>query len=125
MGEGAGQEKPLPIEAEFAHLVRYIDLYARQKIDLYIQHYVFEPFDFLVRQLIYVSVLAALLVAGTLAILVGVILYVSTLVPLWQALIIIGIVALVVAGIIAYVLFSSHLILKTPTTEELTRHGSP
>jgi uncharacterized membrane protein len=125
MGEDAGRKKPLSIEAEFAHLVKFVDLYVRQKTDLYIQHYVFEPFEFLVRQLIYVSVLAALLVAGTLAILIGVILFVSTLVPLWEALVIIGIVALVIAGIVAYVLFSSHLVLKTPTTEELMKHGNP
>ena len=84
MGEDAGREKPLAIEAEFAHLVKYVDLYLRQKTDLYIQHYLFEPFEFLVRQLVYLSVLAALLVAGTLAIIIGVILYVSTLVPLWE-----------------------------------------
>jgi uncharacterized membrane protein len=125
MAEEAGREKPLSIEAEFAHLVKFSDLYIRQKIDLYIQHYLFEPFEFLVRQLVYLSVLAALLVAGTLAILIGVILFVSTLVPLWEALLIIGIIALIVAGIVAYVLFSSHLILKTPTTEELMKHGSP
>ncbi len=119
MGEDPGREKPLSIEAEFAHLVKYADLYVRQKTDLYIQHYVFEPFEFLVRQLIYVSVLAALLVAGTLAILIGVILFVSTLVPLWQALLIMGVVALIFAGIVAFVLFSSHLVLKTPTTEDL------
>jgi uncharacterized membrane protein len=125
MGEDAGREKPLSIEAEFAHLVKFVDLYLRQKTDLYIQHYVFEPFEFLVRQLVYLSVLAALLVAGTLAILIGVILFVSTLVPLWESLLIIGIVALVIAGVVAYVLFSSHLVLKTPTTEELMTHGSP
>ena len=125
MGEDAGREKPPSIEAEFAHLVRYVDLYLRQKTDLYIQHYLFEPFEFLVRQLVYLSVLAALLVAGTLAILIGVILFVSTLVPLWESLLIIGIVALLIAGIVAYVLFSSHLVLKTPTTEELMQHGSP
>jgi hypothetical protein len=125
MGEDTGREKPQAIEAEFARLVRYADLYLRQKTDLYIQNYVFEPFEFLVRQLIYLSVLSALLVAGTLAILIGVILFVSTLVPLWESLLIIGIVALVIAGIVAYVLFSSHLVLKTPTTEELMKHGSP
>jgi hypothetical protein len=124
-GEGGDREKPLSIEAEFAHLVTYVDLYIRQKTDLYLQHYLFEPFDFLVRQLVYLSVLAALLVAGTLAILIGVILFVSTLVPLWEALLIIGILALVVAGIVAYVLFSSKLILKTPTTEDLMNHGKP
>lgn len=125
MGEDPGREKPLAIEAEFAHLVKYVDLYLRQKTDLYIQHYLFEPFEFLVRQLVYLSVLAALLVAGTLAIIIGVILYVSTLVPLWTSLLIVGIVALVISGVIAYVLFSSHLVLKTPTTEELMKHGSP
>lgn len=125
MGEDSGREKPLSIEAEFAHLVKFADLYLRQKTDLYIQHYLFEPFEFLVRQLVYLSVLAALLVAGTLAILIGVILFVSTLVPLWESLLIIGIVALVIAGIVAYVLFSSHLVLKTPTTEELMKHGNP
>lgn len=124
MGEDAGREKPLAIEAEFAHLVKYVDLYLRQKTDLYIQHYLFEPFEFLVRQLVYLSVLAALLVAGTLAIIIGVILYVSTLVPLWTSLLIVGIVALVISGVVAYVLFSSHLVLKTPTTEDLMKHGN-
>ncbi len=124
MGEDHGREKPLSVEAEFAGLIRNADLYLRQKSDLYLQHYLFEPFDFLVRQLIYLSVLAALLVTGTLALLIGVILYVSTLVPLWQALLIIGIVALAVAGIIAYVLFSSKPVLKTPTAEDLVKHGN-
>jgi uncharacterized membrane protein len=124
MGEDTDREKPRSVEAEFASLVKYIDLYLRQKTDLYIQHYVFEPFEFLVRQLIYLSVLAALLVAGTLAILIGVILFVSTLVPLWEALLIMGIVALVIAGIIAFVMFSSKLTMKTPTTEELMKHGN-
>jgi hypothetical protein len=125
MGEDPGREKPLSIEAEFANLARFVDLYLRQKTDLYLQHYVFEPFDFLVRQLIYLFVLAALLVAGTLAMLIGVILYISTLLPLWESLLIVGIVALIIAGIIAYVMFSSKLILKTPTTEELMKNGNP
>ncbi len=77
MGEAASPEKPLSVESEFAHLVSYIDLYIRQKTDLFIQHYVFDPFDFLVRQIVYLSVLAALLVAGTLALLIGVILFIS------------------------------------------------
>jgi hypothetical protein len=124
MGEDAGWEKPLAIEVEFAHLFKYVDLYVRQKTDLYIQHYVFEPFEFLVRQLVYLSVLAALLVAGTLAIIIGVILFMETLVGRWQALLIVGIVILLMAGIIAYVLFSSHLVLKTPTTEDLMKHGN-
>jgi hypothetical protein len=125
MGEDAGREKPLTVEAEFAHLIKYVDLYIQQKTDLYIQHYVLEPFDFFLRQLVYLSVLAALLAAGTVAIIIGVVLFVSTLVPLWEALLIIGIVTFVVAGIIAYVLFSSRLVLKTPTAGDLRKHGSP
>ena len=35
-----------------------------------------------------------------------------------------GIVALVISGVVAYVLFSSHLVMKTPTTEELMKHGN-
>lgn len=125
MEEDAGPEKPLSIGSEFAHMIKYVDLYIRQNTDLYIQHYLLEPFDFFVRQLIYLSVLAALLVAGTLAILIGVILFVSTMVPLWESLLITGIAALAIAGIVAYVLFSSKLVLKTPTTEDLMKHGNP
>jgi hypothetical protein len=125
MGEDAGREKPLSVEAEFAHLIKYVDLYMRQKTDLYIQHYLLDPFDFFLRQLVYLSVLAALLAAGTVAILIGIILFMSTLVPLWEALLIVGIVTLVVAGVIAGVLFSSRLVLKTPKAEDLMKHDSP
>jgi len=125
MGEAAGPEKPLSIESEFAHLVKYTDLYIRQKTDLFIQHYILDLFDFLVRQIIYLSVLAALLVAGTLALLVGVILFISTILPLWQALLIMGIVSLVIAALIAYVLFSRELVLKTPTTEDVMKLDKP
>lgn len=123
MVEDAGKEKKEPIEAEFANLVRFIDLYVRQKIDLYLQHYVFDPVDFLIRQLIYLSVLAALLVAGTLAILVGAILFVSTLIPLWAALLAGGVIAFILAIAIAYVLFANKIVLKTPTTSELLQSG--
>ncbi|MGA9140564.1 MAG: phage holin family protein [Methanocella sp.] len=125
MGAPDSPEKPLSIESEFANLVRYIDLYIRQKTDLYIQHYVLDPFDFLVRQIIYLSVLAALLVSGTLALLIGIILFISTMVPLWEALLIMGIVAFVIAALIAYVLFSRKLVLKTPTTEDVMKNGRP
>ncbi len=126
MAEDAGREPKLSVEAELANLVRYMDLYVRQKTDLYVQHYVLEPFDFLVRQLVYLSVLAALLVFGTLAILLGVLYFMETLLgQWWQALLVVGIAALILAGIVAYVLFSSKLILKTPTTEELMKSGKP
>ncbi|WP_231844824.1 hypothetical protein [Methanocella arvoryzae] len=111
------------IEQEFADLVKYLDLYVRQKTDLYLQHYVFDPFDFLIRQLIYVSVLAALLVAGALALVAGSILFISTLIPLWAALLIIGVVAIVLAAVIAYFLFSRVPVLKTPSTTEMVQSG--
>ncbi|WP_424358269.1 hypothetical protein [Methanocella sp. MCL-LM] len=111
------------VEQEFADLVKYLDLYIRQKTDLYLQHYVFDPFDFLIRQLIYLSVLTALLVAGALSVVVGSILFISTMIPLWAALLGIGVIAIVLAAIIAYVLFSRVLILKTPRTTELVTSG--
>lgn len=111
------------IEQEVADLVKYMDLYIRQKTDLYMQHYVFEPFDFILRQVIYLSVLAALLVAGALALVVGSILFISTLIPLWAALLIIGIIAILLAGIIAYILFSREIVLKTPKSTELIESG--
>ena len=79
------------IESEFAATIKYIDLYLRQKTDLFLQHYVFEPFDFLAKKLVYLSVLVTLLVAGTLVLLAGVILLIATVVPLWAALLITGI----------------------------------
>ncbi len=34
-----------------------------------------------------------------------------------------GVVAFVIAGLVAYVLFSHKPMLKTPTTEDVMRHG--
>ena len=113
------QERP-SVEAEFAGLVENIDIYIRQKTDLYVQHFVLDPIDFLLRQVIYLSVVASLLVVGTLAIAIGVILFVSTLIPLWTALLICGIVALISAGILAYIMFARRLVLKTPKVTEHT-----
>ena len=62
------------IEAGFARTVRYIDLYMQQKTDLFLQHYVLEPVDYLIRQIMYLSVIVTLLAAGTIVILMGVIL---------------------------------------------------
>lgn len=106
------------MEAEFAGLVQNLDLYVRQKTDIYIQHYLLDPLDFILRQVIYLSVVAALLVVGTLAIAVGVILFVSTFIPLWAALLICGLAAMFFAGICAYIMFARRLILKTPRTRE-------
>lgn len=123
MEQATGGPDQRPVEQEVADLVKYIDLYVRQKTDLYLQHYVFEPFDFLIRQLIYLSVLAALLVVGAISVVVGTILFVSTIIPLWAALLGVGIIAIILAAIIAYVLFSRELVLKTPTTTEAIVSG--
>jgi hypothetical protein len=111
------------IESEFAATIKYIDLYLRQKTDLFLQHYVFEPFDFLAKKLAYLSVLITLLVAGTLVLLAGVILLIATLVPLWAALLITGFIIFLVGGIIAFVLFSNKIILQTPTAMEMMNRG--
>lgn len=116
--EQASEERP-SVEAEFATLFKYVDLYARQKIDLYIQHYMLDPLDFILKEIIYLSVAASLLVVGTIAIAVGVILFISTIVPLWVALVACGIVAMLLAAILTFILFSRKLVLKTPKTTEV------
>lgn len=114
-------DEPLNVEAEFANLVRYIDLYIRQKTDLFIQHYIYDPASFITRQVIYVSVLASLLVTGTMAIAIGTILFVSTIIPLWAALMIIGIISFIVAGAVAFALYSRKMVLKTPKVTEAVK----
>jgi len=116
--EHAASDEELSIESEFAHTIQYIDLYLRQKTDLFLQHYVFEPFDFLAKKLMYLSVLLTLLATGTLVVAVGVILLIATVVPLWAALLITGAIIFVAGGFIAYVLFSKKIILQTPRAME-------
>jgi uncharacterized membrane protein len=113
----AGPSRPT-VEAEFTGLVQNLDLYIRQKTDLYIQHYVLDPLDFILRQVIYLSVVASLLVAGTLSIAVGIVLFVSTLISFWAALLLCGLASLVLAVGLAYFMFTRKLILKTPKTAE-------
>lgn len=105
-------------EAELASLVKNLDLYVRQKTDLYIQHYVLDPLDFIFRQVIYLSVVASLLVVGTLSITVGLVLFVSTLISVWAALLLCGLASLVLAVGLAYFMLTRKLMLKTPKTAE-------
>lgn len=113
----AGPAKPSP-EADLAALFQNLDLYVRQKTDLYIQHYLLDPLEFVLEQIIYIAVVASLLVVGTLAISVGVILFVASLIPIWAALLICGIAALLIAVVLAYFMFARKLIMKTPKAEE-------
>ncbi len=123
MDSAEGIEDP-SIESELAITYKYIDLYIQQKTDLFLQHYVFEPFDNLFKRIMFLSVIVTLLGAGTLALLLGVILLISTFVPLWAALLITGAIIFISGGIIAYIILSDKIILKTPTVESIT-HGKP
>ena len=123
MDSAAGIDVP-SIESEFARTYKYIDLYIQQKTDLFLQNYVFEPFDFLFKRIMYLSVIVTLLAAGTLALVTGVILLLSTFVPLWAALLIMGAAIFATGGIIAYILLSNKIVLETPTAETIN-NGKP
>ena len=120
MDLNTGTDDP-SIESEFARLLKYIDLYFQQKTDLFLQHYVFEPFDFLFMRILYLSVIVTLLAAGTVVMVTGIILMVSTVVPFWAALLITGTAIFATGWIIAYLVLSNKIILKTPTAEMMDR----
>ena len=113
------------IESEFARTIKYMDLYMQQKTDLFLQHYVFEPVDFLLRQIMYLSVIVTLLAAGTVTLVIGVILFITTLVPFWAALLITGAIIFGTGVIFAYMLFPNKIVLKTPTATEMIKNGKP
>jgi hypothetical protein len=124
MEEAAGTEEP-SMESEFARTFKYIDLYIQQKTDLLLQHYVFEPVDFLIKRIMFLSVIVTLLAAGTLILLMGLILFIATLVPLWAALLITGVAIFVIGGVIAYMLLSDKIVLNTPVATEMVKNGKP
>lgn len=124
MDTAAGIEEQT-IESEFARTVKYIDLYMQQKTDLFLQHYVFEPVDFLFRQIMYLSVIVTLLAAGTVILVIALILFIATLVPLWAALLITGAIIFGMGVIIANLLFSNKIVLKTPIATEMIQNGKP
>lgn len=111
------------IESEFVRTVKYIDLYMQQKTDLFLQHYVFEPLDFLLKRIMYLSVIVTLLAAGTVTLVVGVILFIATFVPLYAALLITGVVISGMGALIAYILLSNKIILNTPIVTEMSKSG--
>ena len=73
----------------------------------------------------YLSVIVTLLAAGTFILLLGVILFIATLVPLWAALLITGAAIFILGGIIAYMLFSDKIVLNTPLAMETIKNGKP
>lgn len=121
--DAAAGIKEQTIESEFARTIKYIDLYMQQKADLFLQHYVFEPVDFLLMKVMYLSVIVTLLAAGTIILVMGVVFLIATLVPLWAALLITGIIVFGVGCSIAYMLLSNKIILKTPIATEMVKNG--
>jgi len=113
------------VESEFATTVKYLDLYVRQKTDLFLQHYVFEPFDFLGTKLMYLCVVLTLLAGGTVIVVAGVILFIATLVPLWAAMLISGAGVLIMAYVIARLFFAKKIVLQTPTAREMMNRERP
>ena len=124
MDETASTGEPT-IESQFVRTIKYLDIYVQQKTDLFLQHYVFEPVDFLLRQIMYLSVIVTLLAAGTFALVLGVILFIATIVPLWAALLITGAIIFVLGGLIAYMVLSDKIILNTPLATEMKENGEP
>jgi hypothetical protein len=118
MDAAAGREGPT-IELEFVKTIRYIDLYMQQKMDLFLQHYVLEPVEFLFRQIMFLSVIVTLLAAGTIILIIGVVLYLALFVPLWAALLIMGVILFGMGIIIATMLLSNKIVLKTPIGTEM------
>lgn len=112
------------MESELARMYKYLDLYFQQKTDLFLQHYVFEPFDFLFKRILYLSVIVTLFVAGTMVLVVGVILLFSTFVPLWAALLFTGTVIIAAGGVSAHMVLSNKIVLKTPTAEMINNGKS-
>jgi hypothetical protein len=111
------------IESQFATTIKYIDLYVRQKTDLFLQSYVFTPFDFLAKKAMLLSVVVTLFAAGTVIAVAGFALFLATLVPLWAALLITGAIIFAIGGIIAKKMFAEKIILDTPTTVEMMNRG--
>jgi hypothetical protein len=107
------------IESEFARTIKYLDLYLQQKTDLFLQHYVFEPVDFLLMRILYLSVIVTLLATGTIILVVGVILLIAVFVPLWAALLITGAIIFGMGVLSAYMLLSNKIILNTPVALEM------
>lgn len=123
MDLSAGSDDP-SIESEFARMYKYIDLYFQQKTDLFLQHYVFEPFDFLFKRIMFLSVIVTLLAAGTVVLVLGVVFLLSVFVPFWAALLITGAVIFASGVIIANIVLSDKIVLKTQTAE-MINHEKP
>ncbi|OPX65286.1 MULTISPECIES: hypothetical protein [unclassified Methanoregula] len=118
-------DEDVSVESDLATTVRYLDLWLRQKTDLFLQHYVFEPFDLLGTRMMYLVVVLTLLATAALIMVVGVIFLIATYIPLWAALLLSGLLALLAALIIVQVFLKKPIVLQTPTAREMMNRGKP
>jgi len=113
------------IESEFARTIKYLDLYVQQKMDLFLQHYLLEPVDQLLKRTMYFSVIVTVLAAGVVTLVIGMILFVATLVPMWAALLISGAIISGIGVVCAKTLFTHKIVLRTPVLLERIENGKP
>jgi hypothetical protein len=73
----------------------------------------------------FLSVIVTLLAAGTLILVIGVIFLMATIVPLWAALLIAGIVVSGTGVTLASIMFSDKIVLKTPLASEMIKNERP
>jgi hypothetical protein len=66
-----------------------------------------------------------LLAAGTIMLVIGMLLFIATLVPLWAALLITGSIIFGMGVIIAHVFLSNKIVLKTPIATEMIKNEKP
>jgi hypothetical protein len=71
----------------------------------------------------YLSVIVTLLVAGIIIVVVGVILFIATIVPLWAALLITGAIICGVGTVAAYQVLSNKIVLNTPLAKDMIKNG--
>ncbi|MEI8330820.1 MAG: hypothetical protein WCF90_04090 [Methanomicrobiales archaeon] len=113
------------IELEFARTIKYMDIYMQQKTDLFLQHYVLEPVNFLFRQIMFLPVIVTLLAAGTGILVMGVILFIAIFVPFWLDLLITGFIQFGTGILIANALLSDKIILNTTGATEMKMYENP
>lgn len=118
-------EEAVSAESDLATTVRYLDLWLRQKTDLFLQHYVFEPFDFLGTKMMYLVVVLTLLAAAVVILVAALIFFMAVFIPFWLALVFAGLLALLAALVIAQVFVRKQIVLKTPTAREMMSRGKP
>jgi hypothetical protein len=124
MDAAPGPDDP-SVESEFVRTFRYIDLWVQQKTDLFLQHYVFDPFEFLARQVLLLSVITTLLAAGTVVLVIGIVFLIATYIPLWASLILSAVIILAIGGGAGYILITERPVLKTPVAQEMMKSGKP